>query len=136
MSRSHWYTQWTLSGKFVNCSNVKRQARFELPGSDSSVEFWSHSLHKPPGASLWHCVTDSQSQEELEPITQARPARFSMDSTIPHLSSRSLTSHQPFQSGNHVPKWMLSFGDYHYKLTFSIWGSSPPFCRAFCLFFS
>lgn len=106
------------SGKFVNCYNIQRQARFELPVSDSSVELQSHSLRKPSGASLWHFVIYSQSQAESEPITQPRLPLFCVDSIIPHLSSRSLAIHQPFQFGNHWPKRMFFFGDNHYKLMF------------------
>ena len=115
---SHQHTQQTLSGKFVNCYNIQRQARFELPVSDSSVELWSHSLRKPSGASLWHFVIYSQSHVDSEPITQPRPPLFCVDSIIPHLSSRSLAIHQPFQLGNHWPKRMFFFGDNHYKLMF------------------
>lgn len=123
------------SGKFVNCYNIKRQARFKLPGSDSSVEFWSHSLHKPSGASLWHFVIYSQSQVELEPITHRCPPLFSMDSVIPHLSSHSLAIHQPFQFGDHLPKCMFLFGDYHYKLMFYIFKLVRHFPEhIYCLF--
>ena len=104
------------SGKFVNCYNIKRQARFELPGPDSSAEFWSHSLRKPSGASLWHFVIYSQPQVESEPIIHRCPPLFSTDSIIPHLSSHSLAIYQPFQFGDHLPKCMFLFGDYHYKL--------------------
>lgn len=114
----HQNTQQTLSGKFVNCYNIKRQARFELPGCDSSVEFWSHSLHKPSGASLWHFVIDSESQVELEPIIHQCPPLLSMDGIIPHHGSHAVAIRQPFQFENHLPKQMFFFGDYHYKLMF------------------
>lgn len=84
----------------------------------ASVEFRSHCYAKPSGASLWHFVIYSQSQAESEPITQPRLPLFCMDSIIPHLSSRSLAIHQPFQFGNHWPKRMFFFGDNHYKLMF------------------
>lgn len=45
-------------------------------------------------------------------------ALLSMDSIIPHLSSRPLAIHQPFQLGNRLPRWMFFSGDYHYKLMF------------------
>ena len=92
-------------------------ARCEVPAPDSSASsghtHYAHCLQRHAGARLF-----TGSPSGLEPITQPRPPLPSADSIIPHLSSRSLTIHQPFQFGNHLPKWMFFFGDYHYKLVF------------------